>query len=197
MTKKEYKEIRDREKKLFFKTCPAGQKPVLSILRVHLLTEYYLERIIAIKLPRGDRLLEDGGLSYAQKIALVDSFSIVEDSLIAALRGLNKVRNRFSHEFNKAIDASDIDVVGRPFGVEYTKIKREYGQNLREMLHFVLITIGARLAGWTNHLEEIAVKDAKAEKKTKRTGTVEPTSIAEINGGGKSIGPKRSEKTSP
>ena len=197
MSDKKFDELRERERKLFFKTCPTGQKPVLSILRVHLLTEYYLERIIAIKLPRGDRLLEDGGLSYAQKVALVDSLSIVEDSLIAALRGLNRVRNRFSHEFNKAIDGSDIDVIGRPFGVEYTEIKREYGRNLSDMLHFVLIKIGAHIAGWTTLLEDKAIKNAKAKEETKPTGAVEPTSTVETNGGGESIDPKRSETNSP
>ena len=51
--------------------------PMLLVLKVHLYTEHIMERLILAALPRGDRVLEGGNLSYAQKIALVSALNCV------------------------------------------------------------------------------------------------------------------------
>ncbi|HEX6590058.1 MAG TPA: hypothetical protein VF039_13720 [Longimicrobiales bacterium] len=117
-----------------FRMCPPNQDPVLSLLRLHLLTEYYLERLLANVLPRADRLTEKGRLSYAQKVSLVHALDVIDDRTIASLRGLNAVRNACAHEMDRAITLADIDRFGRPLGADYTAIRRQYHDDLEDLL---------------------------------------------------------------
>ena len=98
----------------------------LNILKFHLLFENILERIIVKVLKRGDRLIEKGNLSFAQKLMLVHSFDIISDSYIQSLRQLNSLRNKLSHDKTAIITQNDFDLVGHPLGRAYTNIKRKY-----------------------------------------------------------------------
>jgi len=98
----------------------------INILKFHLLFENILERIIINGLKRGDRLIDKGNLSFAQKLMLVHSFDIISDSYIQALRHLNSLRNELSHDKGAIITQDKFDLVGRPLGRPYTNIKKIY-----------------------------------------------------------------------
>lgn len=98
----------------------------LNILKFHLLFENVLERFIVKVLKRGDRLIEKGNLSFAQKLMLVHSFDIISESYIQSLRHLNTLRNELSHDKGAIITKDKFDLVGRPLGKAYTNIKRKY-----------------------------------------------------------------------
>lgn len=149
---------KDRELAEYHATCAQINDPVLLILRVHLYTEYLLERMILARLPRGDRVLEDGNLSYAQKLSLVSSFDYLKDNFITSLRNLNKVRNRCAHERQKEITIADIELIGRPFGNEFTKIGKEEHDNILACLKRMLDGLCGGLAGLTHVLEESMTK---------------------------------------
>lgn len=117
--------------------CPREQNPVLSILRFHLLSEYHMERIFHLILPRGDKITESS-LSYAQKISLLEALDIVDDRTIQCLKNLNRVRNRCAHEYEKEITVADIELIGRSLGKDYLKIRSAHADNVPQYLHYIL-----------------------------------------------------------
>ena len=130
-----------------------GALPVLVVLRLHLLTEYYLGRIIQTELPGGDGVLSDARLSYHQKLILVSSFDILDDVTLQCLRHLNKLRNECAHAYDKEITASDVERVGVPLGESFDKYKREFGKSILELLSAVLKHICSRLAAYAKIVE--------------------------------------------
>ena len=130
----------DEEYELFSSTM--SDDPVATVLKFHLLTEYLLERIIKIYLPRGDKLVDSSSFSYANKLTVVDSFNVIPDEQVSSLRNLNKVRNRCSHELNHEISNSELERIGSPLGKEWTNIKREKSCVSSRMGHlFALLSI--------------------------------------------------------
>lgn len=124
----------------FLKMCPIDQSPVLSILRVHLLTEYSIERAFQVLLPRADKIT-DVSLSYAQKLALLESLDEFDDRTIQCLKNLNRVRNRCAHEYDKTLTAADVELIGRPLGKEHTEIRNANLEDVGKYLHEVLSAI--------------------------------------------------------
>ena len=139
--------------------------PVLMVLRMHLYTEYLLERLIACKLKRGDRLLDHGSLSYHQKLQVVASFDYVLDAYITALGHLNKLRNQFSHELHRSISFADVDKIGRPLGGRYTKLKRESRDDIVETTRRLFTGICGGLYAYLEKLEDQQHVDVNHEKK--------------------------------
>jgi hypothetical protein len=132
---------------LFQKTCGGIVDPTLIILKVHLLTEYYLERLIHICLKRGDRVIKDGRLSYQQKLVLVDSLDILDDNIIQSLKELNKIRNSCAHKINKEITMADVELIARPLGKQCTKFRVKAKNNSLIFLHSILAFI-CGLVSW-------------------------------------------------
>ena len=115
----------------------------LMVLRVHLLTEAYLERLILSVVPRGDRLFDGGHVSYYRKLVLVHAFAVLDDRIIQCLKRLNKLRNRLAHELDTKPTKSDIENVGQPLGNKVLAELRRGGAGdchklLVEMLGFIV-----------------------------------------------------------
>jgi hypothetical protein len=116
------------------------------LLRFHLLTEYMMDRIIASRLKRGDRVLEDANLSYHQKLVLVHSLELIPDAAIASLRQLNRIRNALSHERNAKLTIADIETIGRPFGKNYSKLRIQHKGNLKTLAYATFLLAWFELA---------------------------------------------------
>ena len=155
------KQVIDREIEAFFKICPIEQNPVLTILRGHLLTEHYLERILQMGLPRGDRLLRETRLSFAHKLHLVEALDVLDDRTIQSLQGLNKVRNLCAHEKDRQLTITDIDTMARPFGDEYIMLRRTHYEDIKLLLHETLSIICRNTMFNVFYLEEVATKRHK------------------------------------
>ncbi len=147
-------ELYDAEKALFDSACDVKQDPVLTILRVHLLTEHYLERLIHLSLPRADRVINAARLSYYQKLILVDSCNVIPDQLIQSLKGLNRVRNHCAHELEKTISWSEVELIAQPMGKLCTKWQRESKRKVPVFLTSSLSYICGFLTGHVGGLEE-------------------------------------------
>ena len=119
----------------------AGDDASLPLLRFHLLAEQMLERIIAGRLKRADRLLESGRLSFAQKLMLVHAFDVVEDASVIAMQRVNSLRNECVHVKGKQLADSDIDPIGQPLGKEYQELKRVHGHPFKVLLIFTLARV--------------------------------------------------------
>lgn len=144
--------IAKREYESFADMCPKGQNPVMSVLRVHLLTEYNIERFFHVLLPRGDRL-SNVSLSYAQKLCIVESLDEIDDRIIQCLKNLNKVRNACAHEHDKEITIADVELIGRPLGKEHTKIRTARIDGVSDYLRNILRCICRNLSTRITYLE--------------------------------------------
>ncbi len=102
-----------------------GTDLTLLLLKGHLYAEGRLERIISLRLSRGDRLIETGHLSFAQKLAVVDALNEIPDQIITVLKNLNKLRNQCAHELEKEVGDADVDRLGQPLGARFTELKQE------------------------------------------------------------------------
>jgi hypothetical protein len=153
--------VTDVEKAKFDEAIGRETDPMMLVLRGHLFSESLLERILRLSLARGDKLVESGGLSYAQKLILLESMDRVPDTIASSLRGLNRMRNQCAHELGKVISDADVVRFGSPLGKQFTKIHRESNyEPLRTLFLLVGYLIGY-LTGTCHALEEHAVESHK------------------------------------
>lgn len=155
------KKFLDQEFDTIFRLCPEFQEPALTILRAHLLTEYYMDRIILLKFPRGDKISGDKGLSFRQKVLIIAALDVLPDRAIGALRNLNTVRNRLAHEMDHDVTKADVEQIGRCFGKIFTMESRECGSDLNKLLHATLHMIFFHMTKLIFVLEEQAIKEPK------------------------------------
>ena len=142
-----------------------SQDPVATVLRFHLLTEYYLEQMIKLVLPRGDRLVDSAAFSYAQKLGIVHASDLIPDTLISSLRNLNKIRNKCSHELNHQISNSDLEIIGSPFGKMWTDVKREHESTedrLSSLCGLISVVLGVELDDMEIHFHGEQKSEDKA-----------------------------------
>lgn len=126
---------------------------ILPFLRFHILTENLLERIVISHLARANRFLDEANPSYYQKLCLVDSFDILEEKTISAIKNLNPIRNRLAHSREASISLEDLDRIGNHFGKEYRELRAEYLTDIRELMCCVFELILFRLLTKVFHLE--------------------------------------------
>ena len=140
-------------------------EPIMAILRVHLLTEYYLERLIQLKLPKDDKLIQSRNFTYRHKLALVEALAVLDDALISSLKNLNSVRNDSAHERDKQLSLSDVELIGNPFGEAFKKVKHERPKTVKATLGYVLGMICACLAGDVANIENEIARGKEGESK--------------------------------
>jgi len=126
----------------FQKAMKNKTSSVSKLLNCHLLAEYFLEQIIHISIKRGDILLTEARPMFSLKLIIVKSLDVVDDSIITSIKHLNTVRNLCSHEMEYEITEANIDLIGRPFGKDYTEIRNK---KFDERLERVLMMVIARL----------------------------------------------------
>ena len=139
-------EVVDQTKEDLIRTLEKGDESVMMLLRFHLFTENMLERIMLGKLPRGDRVIDKGQLTYYQKLWLVASFEIVSDRAIRSLENLNALRNKCTHQRDRRISLSDVEPIGRPFGNQFARIKRDFRDDLKRLITAVFAAISGNVA---------------------------------------------------
>lgn len=102
-----------------------------TTLRFHLLIEYYIDRILIENMKGGYKLI-DSNFSFSQKILLVDSLQVLNDSVLISIKNLNKLRNKCAHDIDYSICEKDIEIIGRPFGKDYMEFAKRYlGRDLK------------------------------------------------------------------
>ena len=81
----------------------------LLILRGHIAAEFFLNELIKRYLPN-EGAIKLNEFSFAKKLAIVDSFSVIDADVIGFIKKLNSLRNKCAHTLEYRI--SDIDVNG-------------------------------------------------------------------------------------
>ncbi|MCP1174314.1 hypothetical protein [Ralstonia chuxiongensis] len=144
--------------------------PVMLVLRAHLFTEALLERLILVSLPRGDKIVEAGNLTYAQKLVLVEALQKLPDDITSSLRGLNKVRNQCAHELGKEISETDVTRIGSPFGAAFSRMRVSAGGNMGDLLYRAISRICGFMAARC-HDSETRTDPNTSSKAPKRAAT--------------------------
>ena len=133
-----------------------GDTLVPRLLRFHLMTEYQLERIIAGRMARGDRILDDGPFSYYQKLLVVSALDVISDEVVASLRKLNSLRNKCAHQRDIQISISDIETIGRPLGKDFAVLRTKYGDDLEGLSLGTFADIYSKLITETTSIDFLA-----------------------------------------
>jgi hypothetical protein len=142
--------------------------PIMLVLRAHLFSENLLERLINFKLPRGDKLIENGNLTFHQKLILVEALDCLPDSVVSSLRNLNKLRNQCAHELHKKITDGDVTKIGSPLGKDFTRFKREAKFDEAVLLRSVVNYICGFVTGTCFSAEHPEIKGTKQPEEPPR-----------------------------
>ncbi len=129
----------------FIETVPRDSDSVPMILSCHLSAEYYLDRIITAKIPRGD-IITDSRFEFHEKLIIIEALATLDKNLLDSLKKLNSVRNSCSHVLNYQISETDVDKIGQPFGKNYIREKEKFQLDLKSLLRATLMMIAAKLA---------------------------------------------------
>ncbi len=106
----EAKSLQDEAIKLCFDTLVRQKDELSLIITGHLYIEYWLERLIRHSIPRPERLLDSGNLTFIQKLAVAESLGLVENKLARATRTLNNIRNKIAHKLKYQIPQKDLQL---------------------------------------------------------------------------------------
>lgn len=122
------------------------ENPLHLILQAHLYIEHLIERFIISELPKGKIIIEQGHLSFKQKVLLASTFSIFEEQVIDSILKLNKLRNNLAHKFNHVITDDEIELIGRPLGKDYSLIQKDSEGDSFHKLKSIIIFITGGIA---------------------------------------------------
>lgn len=87
---------------------------VSKVLRLHALTDFYLERILQLHLKNASAVLEDGRFSYFHKRLLVEAIGALPTNILESLKRLTVLRNKCAHSPFPEITESDVRHAAEP-----------------------------------------------------------------------------------
>lgn len=112
-----------------------------------------MERVIKCNLRQAQRFLDKSRPSYNDKLCLVDSFDVLDEKTMGAVKNLNVIRNRLAHCGTTSISVEDIDKIGNNFGKEYRELRTEWLKDTKELMCCVFELILFGLFPKIYHLE--------------------------------------------
>lgn len=139
---------------------------LIVVLRFHLVAENLIERFITAKLPKGNVLIEQARLSFAQKLAVADSMGTIESELITALSRLNALRNKCAHAKGRQVSLRDLDAIGEPLKMEFSSAKPDPDEtevNRVGLAAALFVSIQFR---FLNHLAPLELRDVRNDQNT-------------------------------
>ena len=86
---------------IYAKELFQAKDPRSVTLRLHLLTEYWVNRLIEQKCPTGKDIVKDNNsYPYAVKLTLVYGMKLIPKGLFGNLKRLNSIRNGYAHNLD-------------------------------------------------------------------------------------------------
>jgi hypothetical protein len=143
MDPNQFARLKEQEFAIYDQEVGNANDPKLSVLLSHLYVEHLLERYLNTKLKASDGLFNKSGLTFENKLSLVQAFGEIDDQLADGIRKLNGLRNDCVHKFKHQPSQKQIDDFGRTFGKAYKEIKSKYPNDK----HHCLGAFIARLCG--------------------------------------------------
>lgn len=123
--------------------------PVVSlILRAHLLFEQTMDDMICHELTSGYRVIDEGRLSFNQKVELAHSFDVVSHQYIVCLRKLNALRNRCVHRRGYAVTQADADDLSKSIQREIRERAPSSFDSVYKLVFFSLALIFVHISSY-------------------------------------------------
>jgi hypothetical protein len=137
---------------------------LIVVLRFHLVAENLLERFMEAKLPRGNVLADEARLSFAQKLAVVDAFGVLEENLVAAIHQLNVLRNKCAHKKGMQVSLRDLDLIGEPLGMKLSSARPDPDETVVNEVGLAAALFGKIQLGILEHLATLELESHLGEK---------------------------------
>lgn len=93
MDPNQFARLKEQEFAIYDQEVGNANDPKLSVLLSHLYVEHLLERYLNTKLKASDGLFNKSGLTFENKLSLVQAFGEIDDQLADGIRKLNGLRN--------------------------------------------------------------------------------------------------------
>ena len=116
----------------FIETFVNAGDNVSKVLRLHALTENYLERMIILRLKYGEKITNDSRFSYHHKLQIANAFGI-DGNLVGALRKLSSLRNECAHSRKPEITTEAILEISAPLQSKFKKALLEIEGDFPEL----------------------------------------------------------------
>ena len=99
---------------------------VSKLLRLHALTEHYLDRLLALHLQDADIVLDDGRFSYHHKRLLVTALGALPPNITESLKRLTSLRNKCAHSAHPMIEDSEVRHAAQPIKEAFEAAHADY-----------------------------------------------------------------------
>lgn len=145
MNVKQPDDLQERRLAALRKAMRESEDVTFVIILLHLYSEQILEELITLCLERPSNLLQNGRLSYKQKLLLVESFAKIDPKVLRFLNVLNKLRNKAAHSLEfKPNEESIRELVGTT-GLDLSRFGTDiaFSELLPFGIHLVLGRLGA------------------------------------------------------
>jgi len=118
----------------FNKSVSGSSDPVAQVLRLHALTEYYLEQIIETQFRNGTIITGDNRFGYHHKLQVVNALGLLDPGLIGVLRRLSQLRNNFAHHRAPVVTKKDIRQAAKPLEDKFKVALHRTSEEPKEIL---------------------------------------------------------------
>jgi hypothetical protein len=92
---------------------------VSRVLRLHALTEHYLDRAIKLHLRDAQQITDDARFTYHHKRILVSALGAMPESVDESLKRLSALRNKCAHSAFPSVTVEDVLYAARPIQTAY------------------------------------------------------------------------------
>ncbi len=128
-------------------TVLQGGDRVAQILRLHALTECYIERALSVLLRKPEFVLGDSRFTYNHKLNLMQALNALPESVADALRRLSKLRNQCAHSMRPEIADAQIRDAAQPILQAFNRTQQQYEKDgLYDMFGAYVFTIFSELS---------------------------------------------------
>jgi len=155
------------------KHCDTESDIEWIVLKAHLVSESYMERFFNTFFKNGKKLLDNGNLSYRQKLVLSKAIGYFPDDMLDCLDKLNLLRNKLAHDLEYQISIEDVDLIGCPLGKYYSKLKRERTGGIKDLLIGVLGFVAGGMSHCLVDYECEIARRKNTEEKSKHVASAE------------------------
>ncbi len=156
----EGRRISQEMRNFVLRKCPLTLDPISFVLRIHLVTEHYMNRFLVACLPKCEQFLGKDAvkLGYHEKARIIGSLDILPQEVIHFLLDLNALRNQLAHNLDRDITKDDVDKLGRYLGADdYRAMCGIVAPS--DVLYSCLTSLCGRLAGSVMRIEKYATED--------------------------------------
>ena len=117
-------------------------------LSCHLIIEHYTDKFL--KDLHRELDWDSARLTFTQKVTLISNLDMLETNCVPAIKHLNSLRNKLSHEIEFKIDTENL-IPLRTFLTSSSKDNADIPSDVKGVLHLFTYRVCSWFAGWLSH----------------------------------------------